>query len=76
MMKRCGRCGSLKDLADFGISSKTDKPIDRRKQLRTYTPGRGLCCIANFQLKTYSENVGYRNSRAGAAVSRSHASLD
>jgi hypothetical protein len=26
-MKRCGRCGSLKPLSAFGISSKTDKPM-------------------------------------------------
>jgi len=26
-MKRCGRCGSMKPLSAFGISSKTDKPM-------------------------------------------------
>lgn len=26
-MKKCGRCGSMKALSEFGISSKTDKPM-------------------------------------------------
>jgi hypothetical protein len=26
-MKRCGRCGSKKELSEFGISSKTDEPL-------------------------------------------------
>lgn len=26
-MKKCGRCGSTKPLSEFGISSKTDKPL-------------------------------------------------